>query len=247
MPPPTRLRHLHLPGLTTYTHPVGIQARLLSLHLASLPSAIASPPAIPQPPPTLLTFQTTPTYTCGRREISRLDPSQISHLRASGQADFHESLRGGQTTFHGPGQLTAFLILNLKTHGFTSRSYVKFLEISVIAVLAHYGITGIRTNNPGVWTTGDEGRKIASVGVHLRRYITGFGVGLNVDTDLGWFERIVMCGLPGKRATSFEEEGVRGKNVEEVGGVLARVVAERLEGCEGRVEMVTQEEDMEEV
>lgn len=77
------------------------------------------------------------------------------------------------------------------------------------------------------------------MGVHLRRYITGFGVGVNVGTELGWFERIIMCGLPGKRATSFEEEGVRGKGVEEVGGVFARVVAE---GLEGEVRTVTEEE-----
>ncbi|KAL8998842.1 MAG: hypothetical protein Q9169_002180 [Polycauliona sp. 2 TL-2023] len=243
MPAHTHLRHLHL-GLTTYNHPVNIQARLLSLHLSSLSSSVTSPPAIP-PPPTLLTFQTNPTYTCGRREISRLTASQISHLRASGQAEFYESLRGGQTTFHGPGQLTAFLILNLKTHGFTSRSYVQFLEDSTIAVLAQHGITGIRTDNPGVWTTGDAGRKIASVGVHLRRYITGFGIGLNVNTNLVWFERIVMCGLPEKKATSFEEQGVSGTNVNEVGEGFARVVAERLEGCEGRVKMVTQEEVLE--
>lgn len=101
---------------------------------------------------------------------------------------------------------------------------------------------GTRTENPGVWTVGDEGRKIASVGVHLRRYITGFGVGLNVGTELGWFERIVMCGLPGKRATSFEEEGVKGKSVEEVGSVFAGVLAEGLEGCEGEVRRVTEEE-----
>ncbi|KAL8647990.1 MAG: hypothetical protein Q9226_006195, partial [Calogaya cf. arnoldii] len=215
MPPPRHLHHLHLPGLTLYTRPVNIQTQLLSLHLSSLSSSQKLLPSTP-PPPTLLTFQTPPTYTCGRREISRLTPSQITHLRAAGEAEFYESLRGGQTTFHGPGQLTAFLILNLKTHGFTSRSYVQFLETSVIAVLARYGTTGVRTENPGVWTEGDEGRKIASVGVHLRRYITGFGIGLNVGTEMRWFERIVMCGLPGKRATSFEEEGVRGNSVEEV-------------------------------
>ncbi|KAI4264456.1 MAG: hypothetical protein L6R42_000448 [Xanthoria sp. 1 TBL-2021] len=245
MPPPTHLRHLHLPGLTPYTHPVKIQTHLLSLHLSSLsssPKLLHPAPSGPPPPPTLLTFETPPTYTCGRREISRLTPSQITHLRANDKAEFHESLRGGQTTFHGPGQLTAFLILNLKTHGFTSRSYVQFLETSIIAVLEHYGIVGTRTENPGVWTVGDEGRKIASVGVHLRRYITGFGVGLNVGTELGWFERIVMCGLPGKRATSFEEEGVKGKSVEEVGSVFAGVLAEGLEGREGEVRRVTEEE-----
>ncbi len=119
---------------------------------------------------------------------------------------------------------------------------MEFLENSNISALAHYGITGERTENPGVWTTGDEGRKIASVGVHLRRYITGYGIGLNVSTDLGWFDRIVMCGLPEKRATNFEEEGVQGKSVEEVGDVFAGLVAEGLEGCERVVRRVTEEE-----
>ena len=241
MPQPTQVRHLHLPGLTPYNHPVSIQSRILSLHHHALSSHSTTPPTASLPP-TLLTFQTPPTYTCGRREISRLIPSQITHLRALGRAEFHESLRGGQTTFHGPGQLTAFLVLNLKTHGFTSRSYVQFLENSTIATLAHYGITGIRTENPGVWTKGDEGRKIASVGVHLKRYITGYGIGLNVSTDLEWFDRIVMCGLPGKRATNFEEEGVEGKSVKEVGDVFAGLVAEGLQGCEKVVRRVTEEE-----
>ncbi|KAL8862274.1 MAG: hypothetical protein Q9178_001283 [Gyalolechia marmorata] len=236
------LRHLHLPGLTPYSHLVKIQTHLLSLHLSTLSPHIK--PLHPTPsapsPPTLLTFQTPPTYTCGRREISRLTPSQITHLRADGKAEFYESLRGGQTTYHGPGQLTAFLTLNLKTHGFTSRSYVEFLENSVIATLAPYGITGTRTENPGVWTP--NGKKITSVGVHLRRYITGYGIGLNVHTDLGWFDRIVMCGLPGKKATSFEAEEVRGKSVEEVARVFAEVVAAGLKDCDDVVRIVGEDQ-----
>ncbi|KAL8689024.1 MAG: hypothetical protein Q9224_004740, partial [Gallowayella concinna] len=163
----------------------------------------------------------------------------IAHLRSGGGTDFYESLRGGQTTFHGPGQLTAFLILNLKTHGLTSRVYVEFLETSVIATLAHYGIIGTRTENPGVWTS--NGKKIASVGVHLRRYITGFGIGLNVDTNLEWFERIVMCGLPEKKATNFEGEGVKGVEVEEVGRVFAEIVAKGLRSVDG-IEQVGERE-----
>ncbi|KAL8809607.1 MAG: hypothetical protein Q9223_007900, partial [Gallowayella weberi] len=163
----------------------------------------------------------------------------ITHLRSNGEAEFYESLRGGQTTFHGPGQLTAFLILNLKTHDFTSRAYVEFLETSVIAALAHYGIFGTRTENPGVWTS--NGKKIASVGVHLRRYVTGFGIGLNVNTKLEWFERIVMCGLPEKKATNFEGEGVKGIAVEEVGRVFARTVAKGLRSVD-RIEQVEERE-----
>ncbi|KAI4132527.1 MAG: hypothetical protein LQ338_000626 [Usnochroma carphineum] len=233
------LRHLPLPGLTPYTHSIRIQSHLVSQHLSSL----SSPSPAPPPPPTLLTFQTPPTYTTGRRDHSRLSPSQISHLRANGTAEYHPALRGGQTTFHGPGQLTAYLVLNLKTHGFTARNYVRFLEDSVIETCAVFGVRGFREEeHPGVWT--GEGRKLASVGVHLRRYVASHGVGVNVSTGLGWFERIVMCGLPGKRATSFEEEGVRGRGVEEVGKVLAEVVARGLNGCEG-VEVVGEGEVME--
>ena len=95
--------------------------------------------------------------------------------------------------------------------------------------------------NPGVWTKGGE--KIASVGVHLRRYISSYGVGINVGKEvLPWFERIVMCGLVGKRATSMESEiGEKGFGVEEVGRGLAGCVAGALAGVEERVEVVGEE------
>ncbi|KAL8930550.1 MAG: hypothetical protein Q9208_000734 [Pyrenodesmia sp. 3 TL-2023] len=231
-----RLHHLHLPGLTPYAHSLRIQSHLVSLHLSSLSSSSSpySTPPAPPPPPTLLTFQTLPTYTTGRRDHSRLTPQQITHLLANGTAAYHPALRGGQTTFHGPGQLTAYLILNLRTHNFTARSYVQFLEEAVIETGARFGVQGVRTENPGVWTEdGERGRKLASVGVHLRRFVASYGVGVNVSTGLEWFERIVMCGLPGRRATSFEAEGRGGVGVEEVGSVLAEVVAGRLRGVEG--------------
>ena len=94
---------------------------------------------------------------------------------------------------------------------------------------------GFVTDNPGVWTSPDD--KIASVGVHLRRGVASHGVGLNVSTDLGWFERIVACGLVGKRATSLEREGVGGLRVEEVARVLAGKFAEELEGVGQVVEV----------
>lgn len=97
------------------------------------------------------------------------------------------------------------------------------LEQATIDVLRRWDIRGRRTENPGVWVTPDPGsgqqgggkgegeeveqedRKIAALGVHLRRNVTGYGVGLNVCTDLGWFERIVACGLEGKKTTSMRE------------------------------------------
>lgn len=98
-----------------------------------------------------------------------------------------------------------------------------------------YGLLGAgRTENPGVWTAGGE--KIASVGVHLRRHVSSHGIALNVDTDLEWFERIVACGLPGKKATSLEKEEVRGVRVEDVVSVYRGVVG-RLLGV-GEVEDV---------
>lgn len=99
---------------------------------------------------------------------------------------------------------------------------------------ARYGIRGFTTGNPGVWTS--ERRKIAAVGVHLRRNVTSHGVGVNVGTELWWFGRIVACGLEGMEATSFEREGVSGVSVGEVAGVFTEEFAGRL-GVEGVYEV----------
>jgi lipoyl(octanoyl) transferase len=90
------------------------------------------------------------------------------------------------------------------------------------------------TENTGVWTSPDD--KIAAIGVHMRRNVTSHGVGLNVGTDLWWFDRIVACGLEGKRTTSFEKQGVgreRYGSVADVGRVFVEEMAKRLEGVEG--------------
>jgi len=84
------------------------------------------------------------------------------------------------------------------------RCYVQLLEECTIRTLSQVGIKGIRTENPGVWV--DAETKIAALGVHLRRNVTSYGVGLNVETDLRWFDRITACGLEGKRVTSVREQ-----------------------------------------
>lgn len=226
------LRHLHLPGLTRYTHASNLQNTLVS-HLLTHK---AKPTEVAANAPTVLTAQFHPVYTCGRREVGSVTPSQRQHLTATG-AEFHEALRGGQTTFHGPGQLVAYPIIDLKRHGLSARCYVHLLESVVMKTCSRYGVETRRTENPGVWY--DEDRKICAVGVHLRRNVSSHGIGLNVTTDLGWLDRIVACGMEDKRATSLEAVGVQGKGVEEVGRVFVETLADELKGVEG-IEMMSE-------
>lgn len=216
-----RLRHLKLTGVLSYSHVDVFQQRLVSALLASKAN-----PELPVPDPAIITAQFHPVYTCGRREIGTVSVEQQEHLRAKGRARFHEAMRGGQTTFHGPGQLIAYPIIDLKRHRLSPRTYVCLLEETLIATCAAYGIEAMTTEHTGVWTSSEE--KIAAVGVHLRRNITSHGIGLNVDTDLWWFDRIVACGLRGKTTTSFKEQGVTGKSVEEVGDVFVKDFAGRI-------------------
>ncbi|OCK77977.1 lipoyltransferase [Lepidopterella palustris CBS 459.81] len=212
-----KLTHLHLPNLVPYSIASTLQETLVAAFLASKP-----PSTIPQPNPTIITAQFHPTYTCGRREIGTISHSQQAYLRAPG-ATFAEAMRGGQTTFHGPGQLVAYPVIDLRTHKLRPRDYVCVLEKALIATCGRFGITAMTTENTGVWTSPED--KIAAIGVHMRRNVTSHGVGLNVATELWWFERIVACGLEGKRTTSFEREGIVGKTVEEVGEVFVEEFA----------------------
>ncbi|EDU50111.1 LipB Lipoate-protein ligase B [Pyrenophora tritici-repentis] len=221
-----KLFHIHLPGLAPYATAARLQELLVSRFLASKPPSNA-----PSPPPHIITAEFQPVYTCGRREIGNVSPEQQAHLRYNGRADFVEAMRGGQTTFHGPGQLVAYPIVDLRTHKLTPRHYVCLLEKSLIATCARFGIKAMTTEHTGVWTSPDD--KIAAIGVHMRRNITSHGVGLNINTDLAWFERIVACGLEGKRTTSFEREGVVGEGIESVAGLFVNEVGERLEGVDG--------------
>jgi lipoyl(octanoyl) transferase len=124
-------------------------------------------------------------------------------LRPEGVEVF-EVERGGDVTFHGRGQLVGYPIIDLSGHRRDLHWYLRALEQALIAALAELGIPGER--NPGftgVWT---RGRKIASIGVHVRQWVTWHGFALNVTTDLADFERIVPCGIPGVMMTSLERE-----------------------------------------
>lgn len=237
-----RLRHLHLPGPTPYLHAAHLQDQLVRTFLNSKASLTTSPnPPLPKPQPTIITFTPPPTYTCGRREISHLSKEQIAHLRTDDRAEFYEALRGGQTTYHGPGQVVGYPILDLKAHNLTARSYVYLIEESIIGLCAHFGVEGKRTADPGVWTKRSGGNeKICALGVHLRRNITAHGVGFNVGEQvMWWFGRIVACGLEGKGATCMEREGVDiSKFTEErVGEMFVEEMAARLDGVDGVEQM----------
>jgi len=233
-PIPKVLRHISLPGIVPYATAARLQEQLVARFLASKPPSNA-----PAPPPHIITAQFQPVYTCGRREVGKVVRSQQDFLRANGRAEFVEAMRGGQTTFHGPGQLVAYPIIDLRTHKLTPRSYVCLLEKSLISTCAKYGIEAMTTEHTGVWTSPDD--KIAAIGVHMRRNITSHGVGLNVNTDLWWFDRIVACGLQGKRTTNFVKH--RGENtpLDDVGRDLVGEVGERLHGVE-YIEVVEDDE-----
>jgi len=232
------LRHIHLPSLTPYTHAAALQDRLVSALLTHKANPTSTPPD-----PTVITAQFHPTYTCGRREVGNVSAQQKVYLAEKtpwGKAEFHEALRGGQTTFHGPGQLVAYPILDLRRHGISPRCWVHLLESTVINTCKLYGVEAMRTENPGVWA--DEQNKICALGVHLRRNVTSHGIGLNVGVELGWFGRIVACGLEGKSATSLRAQGVRPvPGVEEAGDVFVKFLGEGL----GDVEEVRRVEESE--
>lgn len=231
-----KLLHIHLPGIVPYKTASILQERLVARFLFSkLPSNA------PAPPPHIITAQFNPVYTCGRREVGNVSAEQQAYLRADGRAEFVEAMRGGQTTFHGPGQLVAYPILDLKTHKLTPRTYVCLLEKSLIATCAKYGIKAMTTENTGVWTS--ENDKIGALGIHARRNVTSHGIGLNISTNLWFFDRIVACGLEGKRTTSFEREGVKGQSVDDVAREYVREIAERLYGIDGVHSVDAQEVD----
>ncbi|MFP3937163.1 MAG: lipoyl(octanoyl) transferase LipB [Phycisphaerae bacterium] len=143
-------------------------------------------------------------------------------LRAA-NVEVHETRRGGQVTWHGPGQLVAYLICRLDKRRLTLRDYVNRLEEAIIRTLATFDISaGRRDGFPGVWV---GGRKIAAVGVAVERWVTYHGLALNVDCDLANYESIVPCGLSASDVTSMKQLG-RPISVEDVKPALVECICE---------------------
>jgi lipoyl(octanoyl) transferase len=163
-------------------------------------------------PDTVLLLEHPPVVTLGRRT----EDGEL-HLPEHADVEIVETNRGGKSTFHGPGQLVCYPILDLKRHGRDVKQYVRSLEQALIETVAPFGLTAERIDGlTGVWLTRPP-RKIASIGVHVSRWVTTHGYALNVDLDPAPFtEWITACGLEDATFTTIAREAGRSVTVDEV-------------------------------
>lgn len=161
----------------------------------------------------LILCEHNPVFTLGKsgkRENILVSDSEIG-------AEFYHIQRGGDVTFHGPGQLVAYPILDLDSLNIGVNQYIHQLEETIIQTLQHYNITGERIEGAaGIWLKAKpvagmpaawaQDRKIAAIGARVSRMVTMHGLAINVNTDLTWFSKITACGLDGKGTTSIEKE-----------------------------------------
>jgi lipoyl(octanoyl) transferase len=158
-----------------------------------------------------------PVFTIGRTrdQSSLLDREHLS-------APLREINRGGQATWHGPGQLVGYLVLDLHNYGGDLHRYLRFLEQALIDTLAHWSITGSRRDGlTGVWV---EDRKIASLGVGVRHWISMHGFALNICGPLEGFSDIIPCGIGGVEMTSIERESGKSPSVRETADMVATIL-----------------------
>jgi lipoyl(octanoyl) transferase len=163
-----------------------------------------------------------PVFTLGMAA----DPG---HVLAAGDIPVVQTDRGGQVTYHGPGQLVVYPLIDIRRLGLGVRDLIVTLERSVIELVEPYGVQAVgRRDAPGVYV---GGRKLASVGMRVRRGASYHGLALNVDMDLEPFARINPCGMVGMEVTQLKDLGVPG-NVEHIGRELAKGLAPRLQPTE---------------
>ncbi|MFQ5775984.1 MAG: lipoyl(octanoyl) transferase LipB, partial [Kiloniellaceae bacterium] len=145
-----------------------------------------------------------PLYTAGTS-------ARAEDLLDATRFPVHRTGRGGQFTYHGPGQRVAYVMLDLKRRGGDVRAYVRDLEDWLIRTLAGFNVTGVRrAGRVGIWVERGGGRedKIAAIGVRVRRWVTYHGIALNVDPELEHFSGIVPCGVHGYGITSLVDLGL---------------------------------------
>ena len=194
-----------LPGRVEYGRALAWQEALVARRLAGGPDA-------------LLLLEHPPVYTLGRGA----DPRFLGAATA-GDVPVFRAHRGGQVTYHGPGQLVGYPIIGLRAFRPDVRWYLEMLESVLIAALADLGIAaGQRAGLRGVWV-GE--RKIASIGIALRRWVAWHGFALNVALDVNGFAPITPCGITGVEMTSVAREGGPGEVGAVVPVVLERFVA----------------------
>jgi lipoate-protein ligase B len=171
----------------------------------------------------LILVEHPPVLTMGRSSKAGHLLASPALLQARG-VELHEVERGGDVTFHGPGQLVGYPIIDLKRHKQDLHWFLRQVEEALIRAVGALGVPAERSAGlTGVWT---GGRKLASIGVHARDWVTWHGFALNVTTDLSWFDLIVPCGIADVQMTSLEAEL---GGVATAGGDLARMTRAQVE------------------
>ena len=161
----------------------------------------------------------------GDRQHLLIDQTELDEK----EAQFYEINRGGDITYHGPGQLVVYPIFDLEQFFTDIHKYMRFLEEAVIRSLANFGIQGDRfAGMTGVWLepTTPKARKICAMGVKSSRWMTMHGIGFNICTDLSFFNHIVPCGIQDKAVTSVEKELNRSVSIDEIMPILLKELTE---------------------
>ena len=204
-------------GLKSYQEALAVQEKLFNQTIA-IKRANRNQQQQTQTENYLLWVEHTPVITLGKSGKSEhllLDENQ---LKKKG-IEYYPTNRGGDITFHGPGQLVGYPILDLDNFFTDIHKYLRFLEEAIILILEEYGLKGARSDGEtGVWL--DVGtpfaRKICAMGVKASRWVTMHGFALNINTDLSYFEYIVPCGIQGKGVTSMSKELKKTLDTQEV-------------------------------
>ena len=200
---------VHL-GLVPYAEALELQG--------SLSAAVAAG----ESPDTVLFLEHPPVITLGRRT----EPGEL-HVPPHAEVEICETDRGGKSTFHGPGQLVCYPILDLKRHGQDVQKYCRDLEEALVRTLAVFDLDAKRIEGlTGIWLTPPP-RKIASIGVHISRWVTTHGYALNVDLDPAPFTQwITACGIEGAAFTTMARELQRPLHVDAVRDAATHAVAD---------------------
>jgi lipoyl(octanoyl) transferase len=205
-----------------------VSAQLVNLGIVdyrealALQRSLATAVAEGRSPETVLLLEHPPTITLGRRT----EEGEV-HVPEGAEVEVVEVDRGGKSTYHAPGQLVCYPILDLTRHGQDVRRYCRDLEEALLQTLAAFGLEGTRIEGlTGLWLDGPP-RKIASIGIHLTRWISTHGYALNVDLDPAPFtDWITACGLDGYAFTSIARELGRPLAVDDVRPAAAQALAD---------------------
>jgi lipoyl(octanoyl) transferase len=172
---------------------------------------------------TLIFVEHPHVYTLGKSGSENNLLLDFIQLQAK-DADFYRTDRGGDITYHGPGQLVGYPIFDLEKLGIGLREYVSKLEESIILTLSEYGVTGDRLKGAtGVWIEPEvegKSRKICAIGVRVSRYVTMHGFAFNVNTNLDYFKYINPCGFTDKGVTSLGKELGRNEDIQKVKEIM---------------------------